>query len=126
MIGIHDNRSVSQYSDQTSRAAGAEATGFAEVYQAQTQEQDIKDLENKYGVSIGVQSIPKDHKSIEKYVLGSGCKEITLAPNIVERMYTNPSYGQKIEEKIAGHISRSPKKHGKSVPGRPHRRRFQE
>jgi hypothetical protein len=106
MTGINAiNPNAANYG-QNPKTNGTSGTGFAEVLQSQTKEQFIKELGEKYGVSIGIQSVPKGDKNVEKYVLSSACKQITLAPNIVARMQSNPDYCREIEAKIAESVNR--------------------
>jgi hypothetical protein len=104
MSAIDKINSAQKYSGQNSSAQEVDAAGFAEVYKAQTRDMLLQDLEKKYGVSIGVKSVGKDNKSIEKYALGSGWKEITLAPSVVDRMLADPKYLKKIEATIVKNV----------------------
>lgn len=59
------------------------------------------ELSRKYGLSVGLEAIPKSEQEIVKRGRSGTLKDVTIAPGIVDRMKGDPALRAKVE----GHIN---------------------
>ncbi|MEZ2659370.1 DUF6033 family protein [Aneurinibacillus aneurinilyticus] len=60
----------------------------------------VDELTRKYGLSVTLESIPKDEKKMEKRIRNGNLSDVTIAPNIAEQMKTDPKLRAKVESDI--------------------------
>lgn len=63
------------------------------------------ELTRKYRLSVALESISKDEKEMEKRIRSGSLSDVTLAPNIVEKMKTDPKLRVKIESDIDTYLN---------------------
>lgn len=67
-------------------------------------------LRSKYGANVSIQSVGKDQKSMDTLGAGTaGMNNVVIAPNIMEKMISNPEKATYYESKIQHHFDTLPK-----------------
>ncbi|WP_291562926.1 MULTISPECIES: DUF6033 family protein [unclassified Clostridium] len=63
-------------------------------------------LMKKYGLSVAIQSVPKNEEEMERLIRNGNLSDITIAPNIIEKMKTNSKIKANVEKSIELYLNR--------------------
>jgi hypothetical protein len=81
---------------------------FEDVLSKQGSKSVLSELENKFGIKISVKAIPKTKEAVKSVYSNSvGKGNVTIAPNILNKMSTNPQLQNKVEAIIQDHFDSS-------------------
>jgi hypothetical protein len=99
------NRAGATIASQKSQNSGI---SFQDALSTTNSEAVLTELENKFGIKINVQAIPKTEeavKSVYSHSVGKG--NVTIAPNILNQSATDPQLQKKVEDIIQDHFASS-------------------
>ncbi|WP_068502408.1 DUF6033 family protein [Paenibacillus kribbensis] len=80
--------------------AGASSVGFDKVLTSAT-EKEAQAISEKYGLTVGIESIPKNEKEIVRRGRSGSLQDVVIAPGILEKMKTDTA----LREKVYGYIN---------------------
>ncbi len=63
-------------------------------------------LMKKYGLAVAIQSVPKNEEEIERLIRNGNLSDITIAPNIIEKMKTDSKVKTNVEKNIELYLNR--------------------
>ncbi|WP_342439202.1 DUF6033 family protein [Paenibacillus sp. FSL L8-0436] len=99
------NRAGATIASQKNQNSGI---SFQNALSTTNSEAVLTELENKFGIKINVQAIPKTEeavKSVYSHCVGKG--NVTIAPNILNQSATDPQLQKKVEDIIQDHFASS-------------------
>lgn len=99
------NRAGATRVNQKNQSSGV---SFQDALSTTNSEAVLTELENKFGIKINVQAIPKTEeavKSVYSHSVGKG--NVTIAPNILNQSATDPQMQKKVEAIIQDHFASS-------------------
>ena len=107
--GIGSTNWIFQYDNSTQKTAGA-STFTQSVSEVKTEQVDAyqKQLAQKYGVRVRVESVGKDQATLERVGRGMSGNDVVIAPNILAEMATDSAKAAYYEEKIADYFKDIP------------------
>ncbi|TNJ68093.1 hypothetical protein FE784_00035 [Paenibacillus hemerocallicola] len=84
--------------------AGRGPTGFGHVLAQAYSRNVTSGLSGLYGVSVGVESIPKDEREISNRGRNGELKDVMIPPSVAEKMQSDPALRAKVEGSIYHYI----------------------
>ncbi|MFD0714462.1 DUF6033 family protein [Paenibacillus sp. GCM10027626] len=101
-LPVTNNVSLTTRSEQQKNktTTGATSVVFEKVLTAAT-EKEAQSISEKYGLSVGIENIPKNEQEIVRRGRSGSLQDVVIAPGILQKMKTDTA----LREKVYGYIN---------------------